>query len=124
MMYDFDLSGVPRRVGGDDKEEVRKVQRFAELKLAWRMWGVPTSERLVVMKSRDVISILDADDSGYGQGCAKEKMTVFPPARPRNPHVVAKHFFSQPRFMHTIETLKPHLYYTPCTTSLGSPLPL
>jgi hypothetical protein len=33
MMYDFDLSGVPRRVGGDDKEEVRKVQRFAELKL-------------------------------------------------------------------------------------------
>lgn len=63
MMCDFDLSGVPRRVGGDDKEEVRKVQRFAELKLVWRMWGVPTSERLVVTVSRDELSILDADDS-------------------------------------------------------------
>ena len=63
MMCEFDLSGVPRRVGGDDKDEVRKVLRFAELNLAYRVWEVPISERLAVMGARDATSMPGALDS-------------------------------------------------------------
>jgi hypothetical protein len=54
MIADLYLSGVPRRVGGDDKKEVRKAGAIRRARFSARVWLDKRGTNLLASSAIDV----------------------------------------------------------------------